>query len=198
MVYLISRVFCRFVLFVIRRMEIHGKDNMPDEGGVVIASNHTSMWDPVIIGSAFDRWVSFMAKEELYKINPLFSWLIRHMQTFPVKRGQMDRGALKFALNHLKTGHIIGLFPEGTRSKSGDLQDARNGAAMLAIKAGVPVLPVGIIGSKGWGKVVVKVGKPINIDKFFEDKVNKELLNEFSKSFMAEIEKLLQTTNEPL
>ncbi len=190
MFYLVARTACRLVLLIIRRWEVNGKENIPSCGGMVVVSNHCSFWDPVIIGGSFDRKVSYMAKEELYKKNYLFVLLIKLLGAFPVRRGQTDRGAIKFALNYLETGNVIGLFPEGTRSKSGDLQEARNGAAMLAVKTGVPLIPVGIIGAKGWGKVTVNIGKPIETDQFADQKVNKELLQKVSTIFMEEIGKL--------
>lgn len=191
MVYNIARLICRIILAVFRRWEVYGRDKLPQSGGIIIVSNHASFWDPVIIGCTFQRKVSYMGKEELFKINPIFTWLIKQLQTFPIKRGQMDLSAVKFALNHLKSGNMIGLFPEGTRTKSGDIQEARNGAAMLAVKAGVPILPVGIIGSKGWGKVVVKVGDPIDMSAYSDVKVSKEVLHEVSQVFMREIRNLL-------
>lgn len=196
MFYNIARVVCRLILLLVRRWEVVGRENMPSDGGLVIVSNHMSFWDPVIIGCAFGRKVSYMGKEELFNINPIFTWLIRQLRTFPVKRGQLDRAAIRFALEHLCSGNIIGLFPEGTRSKSGDLQEARNGAAMLAIKAGVPVLPVGIIGSKGWGKVKVNVGQPIETTDWAGERLNKEVLNSLSTKFMTEIDRLLSQKQE--
>lgn len=191
MVYNIARMICRITLAVLRRWKVYGRDKLPQSGGVIIVSNHASFWDPIIIGCTFQRKVSYMGKEELFKINPVFTWLIKQLQTFPIKRGQMDLSAVRFALDHLKSGNMIGLFPEGTRSKSGDLQEARNGAAMLAVKAGVPILPVGIIGSKGWGKVVVNVGDPIDMSAYSGVKVSKEVLQEVSQIFMKEIRNLL-------
>ena len=193
MVYSIARVVCRFVFTILRNWEVNGQENLPASGGVVIVSNHTSLWDSVIVGACFNRQISYMAKEELYNQNIFFTWLIKQLGTFPVKRGSSDRAAIKFALSYLESGNIIALFPEGTRSKSGDLQEARNGAALLAIKAGVPVLPVGIIGARGWGKVTVKVGKPIPTVDYAGSRVNKELLQEFSARFMEQIACLTAT-----
>ncbi len=191
MFYKFARIVCRFVLILVRRWEVRGRENIPARGGVVIVSNHTSYWDPVIIGCILNRKVSFMGKEELFKINPVFTWIIKALGAFPVKRGQMDRKAINLALHHLQTGNIIGLFPEGGISRTGNLRDARNGAAMLAVKSGVPVLPVGITGAKGWGKVIVRVGESIDTSRFTNEKINKGLLDEFSNTFMKKIEDLL-------
>jgi len=192
MFYLIARVVCRLVLAFVRQWEVSGRDNMPAHGGVVIVSNHTSYWDPVIVGCSFDRRVSYMGKAELFNKNPVFTWLIRALGSFPIKRGKSDREALKFAINHLKSDGIIGLFSGGWRSTTGDLQGARRGAAMLAAKAGVPILPVGIKGARGWGRVVVKVGKPIDTVFYSDQKVNKETLDDISRVFMNSIEELLK------
>lgn len=196
MMYYIARAVCRFILKYIRGWEINGLDKVPRHGGLVIVANHTSLWDPVIAGCAMKREVRYMAKEELYKINPAFSWLLKNLLTFPVKRGQMDRAALKYALDILKGGGILGLFPEGTRSKSGELNEARNGAAMLAIKTGVPVLPVGISGAKGWGKVKVYIGEPIPTNNLSDGKITKDVLSEFSHVFMKSVEELVEENNQ--
>jgi 1-acyl-sn-glycerol-3-phosphate acyltransferase len=192
MVYTIVHQICRFIFTFIRGWQINGRENMPFQGGVVVVSNHTSLWDSLIIGATFDRIVCFMGKEELYIKNFLFTWFIKQLHTFPIKRGKTDRAAIKYALDILKKGGILGLFPEGTRSQSGDLQEARNGAAMLAIKTGVPVLPVGIIGSKGWGRMIVNVGKPIDTSKFASEKLSKESMQVLSNLFMEQIAHLTQ------
>ena len=143
---------------------------MPEQGAVILAANHMSNWDPPLLASFLIRPVTYMAKQELFEI-PVFGAAIRACNAFPVKRGAADRGAIKAALQALKQGRCLGLFPEGTRSKDGTIGAFKAGALQLAIEAGVPVLPVAIEGAgsvlppSGFsvrpGQIVVRFGDPI-------------------------------------
>ena len=104
---------------IIYRAEVHGEENVPKEGGAIIAANHISLWDPPFVGAFCPRRVSFMAKKELFE-NSVFSSIITKLGAFPVNRGAADRNAIKTALSVLSEGKCLGLFPEGTRSKDGD------------------------------------------------------------------------------
>ena len=99
------------------RMHVEGAEHIPDTGAVIVAPNHKSSFDPPIVGVAIkNRLVHYMAKAELFK-NPVFGWVLRKMGAFPVKRGTVDRMAIKQAVRELKNGHVLGIFPEGTRIK---------------------------------------------------------------------------------
>jgi len=144
---------------------IVGVENMPAEGPVILAVNHQSLWDPLVAGSSLPRKVSFMAKEELFSI-PVLGNIFRKMGAFPVKRGQGDMNAIRHSLAILKEGGVLGLFPEGTRSKDGELQKGLPGMVFLMEKSKATVVPVKMFGTrklliKGWGKIVVVVGKTI-------------------------------------
>jgi len=161
MFYRFARLICRIVLALLRRWEVLGAENLPVAGGVVLVANHVSYWDPVVVGCAFDRQVHFMAKAELFKI-PLLGAVIRALGAFPVRRDKSDRNAVRIAVRLLKEGKVVGVFPEGARSQTGELMRPHLGAAMLAFKAGAPMLPVAVAGTKGiLGKVKVHVGRPI-------------------------------------
>ncbi|MDD3652790.1 MAG: lysophospholipid acyltransferase family protein [Desulfotomaculaceae bacterium] len=161
MFYYFARFICRIILAVFRRWEVYGAANLPEAGGLVLVANHTSYWDPVVVGCAIDRRINFMGKAELFDI-PLLNPIIRALGTFPVRRGGSDRSAIRKALALLEEGQIVGVFPEGGRSLSGELQRPHLGAAMLALKAGVPMLPVGIKVSEGlFGKIKINIGKPV-------------------------------------
>lgn len=163
MVYWCAWALCRVLLPLLRRWKVEGAENLPREGAVIVIANHQSYWDPVVLGTALRRRVYFMAKEELFRI-PFFGTLIRVLGAFPVKREAYDRRALKVALEHLMRGHVVGIFPEGTRSPSGELLPPQPGAAILALKTGAPVLPVALIGTRGvCGRVRVRVGKPFTL-----------------------------------
>ncbi len=191
MFYIVARIICRIFLTLVGRWKIEGKENMPPGGGVIVASNHVSYLDPVVVGCTFDRRVSYLAKEELFK-TPVLGWIVRQLGAFPVKRGSGDRGAIRESLKLLTEGHAFGIFPEGTRSKTGLLQDGKPGAAMLAVKAKVPILPIGLKGTKKCRKIRVKVGKPMYFPELWEEKVSKETLDEITGKIMAEIARLME------
>lgn len=159
--YKFARLLCRMILVLLRRWEVRGGENLSNIGGLVLVSNHTSYWDPVVVGCAFNRQVHFMAKSELFSI-PLLGTAIRILGAFPVRRDKSDRNAIRTAVKLLEKGSVVGVFPEGTRSRTGEMLKLHLGAAMLAFKAGVPILPVAVSGTRGvFGKITIQVGKPI-------------------------------------
>lgn len=191
MFYRFARLICRFILAVFRRWRVHGGENLPAAGGMVVVSNHLSYWDPVVVGCALKRQVYFMAKAELFAI-PLLGPVIRALGAFPVKRQSTDRQAVKTALHLLARGELVGIFPEGTRSHSGELLKPHMGAAVLAYKAGVPVLPVALKGTRGLlGRVDVFIGEPFALS--FSSKPAKRDLEKASDAVMKKIAGLLNT-----
>ena len=148
------------------RLKVEGRENIPDEGSVLIVSNHRSYWDPPLLAIAvWKRRVFFMAKEELFE-TPILSSLIRHWgNAFPVKRGTFDKTALETAIELLKAGKAVCIFPEGTRSKTGKLLKPKWGAGFVAIKSKSLIVPCYISGSFGaFPKVSVKFGKPFKLE----------------------------------
>ena len=119
-----------------------GYENVPATGPLIVAANHRSYLDPPLIGSWFPRPVHWMAKDELFRY-PILGTLIRWCNAFPVARGEADVGSIKRALRILKEGEVVGIFPEGTRNISGDVE-AKAGAVLLASRAHCPVVPVGV------------------------------------------------------
>ena len=155
--------------FRIMRWQVYGEENFPSEGAAILVSNHVSMWDPIVAGCSVPRNVSFMAKEELFR-NPLLGKLFRTLDAFPVKRGRGDTSAIRNSLKVLRNGQVLGLFPEGTRSKTGDLQKGLPGMILLMEKSKAPIVPVRVNGTKnfltrGWGNIEVIIGKPITPDE---------------------------------
>ena len=147
------------------RWKVQGAENMPTEGPVILAINHVSIWDPVVAACCVSRQVSFMAKEELFSI-PILGRIFSKLGAFPVKRGHGDMNAIRQSLAILKGGGVLGLFPEGTRSKNGEIQKGLPGMVLLMEKSQASVVPVKIGGTwhiftKGWGKIWVVVGKPL-------------------------------------
>jgi len=161
-------VFTRFVvgtiLRLLYRIRPRGLERVPVGGGFILCANHIHALDPAVLAIVLRRPVHFMAKEELFRY-PLLGNLLLKAGAFPVKRGRADRKALRHAMQVVEDGGVLGLFPEGTRSSSGELQEAKGGAAFLALRTGVPVLPAAIRGRYNlFGEVEVIVGEPFVVE----------------------------------
>lgn len=191
--------FGRFVFFIclniFYRLRIHGVDNIPGRKPFIICSNHIKWMDPATVGVAIPaRYrIRFMAKKELFNIL-IFSFIVRMAGAFPVNREQADYGAIKKAFQLLKEGHVLGLFPEGSRSKDGKLQKAQNGAALIAVRSGVPVVPVAIVGPYRFLKPLnVYIGKPFVLPPLvYDSKEDKKArLAEMSYEIMGKIRDLM-------
>jgi 1-acyl-sn-glycerol-3-phosphate acyltransferase len=177
------------VLKPIYRMEVIGKENFPKEGGVLLCANHIHNFDPPVVGIIAPRPIHFMAKEELFSA-PILGKLLPHLNAFPVKRGMSDREALRKGLKVLKEGNVLGLFPEGTRSKTGELGKGLAGAGFFALRTDAEVLPCAIIGPyKAFSKLRVVYGKPIDMKALRENKASAE---DTTEVIMDEIRKLIE------
>lgn len=168
--------FCRFVLLVIFKLlyffRVYGRENVPRQGGCIIASNHLSLLDPMVLSIASPRILTFMAKKQLFEVNPVFTWLITALNAFPLEREKGDVRALRGAINKLKQGRSMIIFPEGTRSRGGAIGSAQSGLGMLAAYSRVPVVPAFILGTEKalpaeskkircFQKIAVYFGKPM-------------------------------------
>ena len=136
-----------------------GKEKIPAEGRVILCCNHLSNWDPILLLLAQPHRIAFMAKEELFRFKPL-GWFLSHIfGVFPVARGKGDTGALDAGVKAIDNGDIMGIFPEGTRSRDGRLMRFKSGAALIALRAGASVLPCGINRRpKAFRRVTITVG----------------------------------------
>jgi len=171
------------------RIKVEGLEHFPKEGGVLLCTNHISNFDPPVVGVTAPRKVLFMAKDELFKV-PVLKQLLNNFGTFPVKRGGGDREALRAGLKVLKDGNVLGLFPEGTRSKDGKLGKGQPGAGFFALRSTAAVVPCAIIGPyKSFRTLRVVYGKPINMEEYREKKISAE---EMTNIIMGEINNLLK------
>lgn len=171
--------FYRFVRMIVRGLvwlcggvRIEGGENIPASGPVILAPNHRANVDPPYLSLITRRQMHFMGKEELFRV-PVLSAIIRGVGTFPVKRGAADRAALRRAIDLLKEGRVVTIFPEGTRAEDGvTLQEAEKGFALIARQTGALIVPVAIQGTekmlpKGakWirrARVHIRVGPPLD------------------------------------
>ncbi len=171
-------LFCNRAMAVALRLladwEVLGLENVPARGPLILVANHNNIIDPPLLGASIPhRRVVFMAKKELFD-RWYSGWLVRGYCAFPVRRGEADRQAFRQALGVLRRGLILGMFPEGTRSKTGAMGPAQPGTAIIALRAQVPILPVGITGTdkvKGPASVLrrrphlrVNIGRPFLLD----------------------------------
>ena len=186
--YAVGKGLVKTVLSPLYRFEVIGAENFPKEGGILLCSNHIHALDPPVVGMTAPRTVHFMAKEELFKA-PILGPILPKVNAFPVKRGMSDREALRTALKILKSGEVVGLFPEGTRSTDGVLKKGLSGAGFFALRGNADVMPCAIIGPyKAFRKVRVVYGEPIRMDPFRERKAS---VDEVTEAIMGSIQKIL-------
>jgi len=194
-VYSVLRFLFNAVLKIFFRYRVLGGENLPTQGGMIIAANHVSYWDPLVMGCGLPKTkkIHFMAKEELFKV-PGLGLIMTWGGTFPVRRGAADRNAIRTSVSFLEIGDALGIFPEGTRSKTGELKKLQPGMVMIAIKAGVPVIPTAIIGTLKFSQgcllpqLKVSYGKPVVADPAKTEKENIAVMTELVR---AEITRML-------
>lgn len=170
--YSLTRAIVRILASVLFDLKVYGTENVPTTGGALLLGNHLSFLDPAIIGVQLRRPASYLAKSELFEV-PVFGRVIPKLNAFPVRQGAGDIGAVRETIKRLKEGHVLTVFPEGSRSLNGQLQPLAAGFALIVRKADVPIIPVGIDGSyKAWprGKALftpapvrVKFGHPMDV-----------------------------------
>lgn len=178
--YKFARGLVKLYYRVVFRVKAEGVENLKPERNYVVCPNHKSLNDPPLLGTCVKKPLRFMAKEELFE-NKLFGALIRTLGAFPVKRGEGDLAALKAAIKLLKDGENLVVFPEGARSPKEHLHKGKSGAALIAVKAGVDIVPVGISGTyKPFSKMTVRFGKPIELGEYFGKRVDSDTLQDIT------------------
>ena len=196
--YYVGRLIVRVLLFLLIRWQVKGRQNIPSQGSLLIVANHLNLIAPPLLAVSLSREVIFMAKKELFYFR-VFGYFMRGFGAFPVHRGQLDRQALRQANQILAQGQALVMFPEGMRGKKGRLQRAFPGSALIALRSGVPILPVGIIGTEkikgvAWllrrPQVTVNIGRPFYLP-LVSGKLTKERLTELTNYIMGRIAGLL-------
>jgi 1-acyl-sn-glycerol-3-phosphate acyltransferase len=197
MFYDFANLVLRLGFWLFTRLEIVGRENVPAEGGLMVALNHLSFLDPPLLGVAIPRRIRWMSKIENWN-NPVMGAILTWYGAFPVQRGEVDRKALSRALEILRGGGALGIAPEGTRSRVGRLAQAKAGAVRLALQTGAAILPVGIAGTEQavhtWPKfrrpaITVRIGKPFRLQA--ERPLTKERQQELADEMMLHVAELL-------
>jgi 1-acyl-sn-glycerol-3-phosphate acyltransferase len=197
-----ARTLCRLM----GGFSAHGRELIPRQGGALICPNHISYLDPPVVGGALPRRTYFMAKKELFK-NPLFGGIIRKCYAFPVDREATDRESIRHAINLLRQGELLIIFPEGQRSPDGSLQPAGIGPALIASRADVPIVPCALKetdlilpqGAKRLhrGKVQVDFGEPLQPADFGAGgRLDKGQLRDLTEAVMQSIERMQRVQYE--
>lgn len=183
--------------------KVEGRENMPSTGPLILVANHVHVVDPIFLVFSLPRWITFVAKEELFRSFFLRLWL-RWAGSLPLKRdGKVveKQRILESAKNALDRGLILGMFPEGGRSHDGKLRKGKPGSAVMAAKTDVPILPVGISGTDrihgiSWlwkrPRIVIKIGKPFKLPPT-NNKITKSQMQLLTTQLMEEIAALLPT-----
>ena len=197
--YYVGRIMVRMLLLLLTRWRVRGKENIPSQGPLLIVANHLSLADPPLLGVSLSRKVIFMAKKELFR-SRIIGYFIGSFGSFPVHRGQLDRKALRQAERLLAQGLVLVMFPEGMRSRSGQLRPAFSGSALIASLNDVPILPVGITGTEkikgvAWilrrPQITVNIGHPFYLLPPVSSRLTKMELAELTNSIMGHIAELL-------
>jgi len=161
-------------------LKTYGVKNVPKTGGALMISNHQSYLDPVLLGVNLPRPLSYLAKSELFR-NRFLAWLITSLRAFPVRQGKGDKAAIEETIRRLREGHMLNIFPEGTRTETGEIAPIQRGAALVVRRANVPIVPVVIVGSwEAWPyrqkmfrphPIRVLYGKPLDVSGMKGDQI---------------------------
>lgn len=187
MLYKFAIVVLKIVFFFCFRIKVVGTENIPKDGGMILAVNHRSNLDPVLAGYSCPRPLTFMAKSELFK-NPVFGKLITALGAFPVHRGSGDIAAMRSAFSILESGRAMLIFPEGHRVKEGEKPTAQPGVAMIAQRSKAPVVPVFIEGDFRWmSKIIIHYGKCVDMEKYYGRRISSAECKEIADMILDEM-----------
>lgn len=180
-------VLAKLVFF----MRFYGRENIPRDGNYIIMANHVCMLDALTLAMCnLRREIHFMGKKELFN-NKFMAWVWTQVHAFPVDRGNMDMGAMRTAMKVLKEGETLGIFPEGTRSRTGEMLPLLSGASVLALRSGVPVIPVYIAGKyRPFRRMRIMVGPAVELTDLRQNGVDKDACDVFTHRLEASFAQL--------
>ena len=192
-VFVIGRILAIPLFKLLFHYRVKGKENLPKDGAFIVCPNHLSNADPMLVSVTQKRQIYYMAKAELFK-NPFASAVIRELGAFPVDRGAGDGKAINTAEEVVKDGRLLGVFIEGTRSKTGEFLRPKSGAAVVAFQTKTPVIPVCVTPKnkkiKLFQRVTISWGKPLSLEELGLISGSPAELRNASRRIMDEIKKL--------
>jgi 1-acyl-sn-glycerol-3-phosphate acyltransferase len=193
------RTWVSLIMLYAARLKVENLSNLPGSGPAILVSNHFNLGDPPVLTYVLPRRIVWMAKQELFD-TPVIGWLFRAFGLIPVRRFEGDLRALRKAQNVLKRGHVLGMFPEGTRSAGKGLGEGEPGTAFIALRTGAPIVPVAIWGTEGitlprdalrfrGSRISVRFGEPFRLPE--TKRATKEQIAEGTREIMEKIAELL-------
>ena len=193
------RTWVSLIMLYAARLKVEGLSNLPGSGPAILVSNHFNLGDPPVLTYVLPRRIVWMAKQELFD-TPVIGWLFRAFGLIPVRRFEGDLRALRKAQNVLKRGHVLGMFPEGTRSAGKGLGEGEPGTAFIALRTGAPIVPVAIWGTEGitlprdalrfrGSRISVRFGESFRLPE--EKRATKEQIAAGTREIMERIAELL-------
>ena len=197
MYYRLVRWIVTLLARILVHLEIVGNENVPQEGACIIAPNHLSWFDSPLLLVAVSRRITVLAADK-YRHHPIFGPFLASMGAIWIRRGEVDRKALRRALEVLRAGGCLGMAPEGTRSKTGTLQRGKTGAVYLASRSGAVLVPVAITGTEKIGNALkhfrrgqarIEIGKPFTLP--FSERLHGYQLEEFTDMLMRRLAAML-------
>jgi 1-acyl-sn-glycerol-3-phosphate acyltransferase len=198
----VRATFGRLLLLAFR-VRIIGEENVPTTGAI-LAGNHVSYADPALLWCASPRRCHFMSKSELWQ-GGIFTWGLPRLWSFPIERGAADRTAIQTATDFLRNGELVGIFPEGTRAGAdGSRPEAHGGVSFIAMRAGVPIIPVAFVGTEKvlprgqklprLAKVTIAYGAPLHPEEIAPDAPRKVRVEAITTELMSRIDALVEST----
>ncbi len=200
-IYHITNILQRGTLRLFADWKVSGTENVPPVGPVVIVCNHLSNLDPSLLSCSLPRRLNYLAKDSIFDaVGPLGRWYLTQYGAFPIDRGAADVAAFRWSLRQLQRDASLVIFPEGTRSKTEGMNQAKSGVVSLILRSGAPVLPVGITGTERLGaflrvvnptgKIRVNIGQPFSLPSI-EGRPGRELLESMTTDLMHRVCDLL-------
>lgn len=189
MFYTIVKNIVKIYMKLRYKITVRGLENVPLSGPIIIASTHISDLDPPLVAVTSKRQLAFFAKEELFKI-PVLGFIISRLNAFPVSRGKSDRAALKKSVEVLEEGNMLLIFPEGTRSRSGELGEFQEGASFIAMKANATIVPTAITGQYDKKRgVTITYGTPIDVKVLNDAGVKRKEITQITREAILKLMK---------
>ncbi|MDF2673214.1 MAG: 1-acyl-sn-glycerol-3-phosphate acyltransferase [Clostridiales bacterium] len=195
MLYNIAKGIVWVFFHIFYRIKIKGHENIPNNSGALICPNHFHLFDPLLVAICIKQPIRFMAKYELFQ-HRVLGFILKKIYVYPVKRGEADLSAIKNTFRILKDKQLVGIFPEGTRIKGGELGKANAGVAVFSIKTGSPAIPILISGNYiPFTKMTITIGKPVDLVQYKKEKMSNDDYLEISQIIMQKINELKKEAN---